>query len=52
MPYQEVQHHYGSVTCGVFHPDGKTLITTGRDGKVHLWDVEELLKLAKKQEPK
>ena len=44
--------HYGSVTCAVFSPDGKNLATTGRDGKMHLWDVEELLKSAKEREPK
>lgn len=42
--------HYGSVSSAVFSPDGKSLATTGRDGKMHLWDVEELLKWAKKQE--
>jgi WD40 repeat protein len=36
--------HYGSVTSAVFSPDGKSLATTGRDGKMHLWDVEELLR--------
>ena len=41
--------HYGSVTCGVFSPDGKTLATTGRDGKMHLWDVAELLKWEEKK---
>jgi len=38
--------HYGSVTSAVFSPDGKSLATTGRDGKINLWDVEELLKHA------
>ncbi len=42
--------HYGSVTCAVFSPDGKSLATTGRDGKMHLWDVEELLKWQEKKE--
>ena len=36
--------HYGCVTSAIFGPDGKTLATTGRDGKVNLWDVDELLK--------
>ena len=35
--------HYGCVTSANFSPDGKTLATTGRDGKMHLWDVEDLL---------
>jgi WD40 repeat protein/serine/threonine protein kinase len=36
--------HYGCVTSAVFSPDSKSIATTGRDGKMHLWDVEELLK--------
>ena len=36
--------HYGCVTSAVFSPDGNSIATTGRDGKMHLWDVEELLK--------
>ena len=35
--------HYGCVTSAVFSPDGKSLATTGRDGKMHLWDVQEIL---------
>ncbi len=38
----EFHAHYGCVTSADFSPDGKTLATTGRDGKMHLWDVEEL----------
>lgn len=41
--------HHGGVTSAVFSPDGKSLATTGRDGKMHLWDVPELLKW---QDPK
>jgi WD40 repeat protein len=37
--------HCGSVTCAVFSPDGKSLATTGRDGKMYLWDVTELIDL-------
>nr|MCU0874230.1 hypothetical protein [Pirellulaceae bacterium] len=44
--------HYGSVTCAVFSQDGKSLATTGCDGKVHLWDVAELLKWQGKPEAK
>lgn len=44
--------HYGCVTGAVFSPDGKSLATTGRDGKMHLWDVEQLLKWQEKQEAK
>lgn len=40
------ESHYGSVTSAVFSPDGRNLATTGRDGKLHLWDVEELLRYA------
>ncbi len=36
--------HCGCVRSARFSPDGKLLVTTGRDGKMHLWDVEELLK--------
>jgi WD40 repeat protein len=36
--------HYGSVTSAIFSPDGKSIATTGRDGKLLLWDVAELLK--------
>ena len=35
--------HYGSVMCAVFSPDGTRLATTGRDGKLNLWDVDELV---------
>jgi WD40 repeat protein/serine/threonine protein kinase len=35
--------HFGCVTCAVFSPDGKRLATTGRDGRMHLWDVADLL---------
>lgn len=36
--------HYGCATSAIFSPDGKSIATTGRDGKMHLWDVAELLK--------
>ncbi len=36
--------HCGCVTSARFSPDGKMLATTGRDGKMHLWDVQELIK--------
>lgn len=36
--------HYGSVTRAVFSPSGKWLATTGRDGKMRLWEVAEVLK--------
>jgi WD40 repeat protein len=32
------------VQCAIFADEGKTLITTGHDGKVHLWDVAETLR--------
>jgi len=35
--------HHGTVQCVVFTPDGKSLVTTGRDGMVHIWDVHDLL---------
>jgi len=35
--------------CDVFSPDGKTLATTGRDGKRQLWEVAELLKWEEKK---
>jgi len=35
--------HCGCVRSARFSPDGKLLATTGRDGKMYLWDVEELL---------
>lgn len=40
--------HYGCVMCAVFSPDGKSLATTGRDGKMHLWEVAELLAYGEK----
>ena len=36
--------HYGCVTRAVFSPSGKMLATTGRDGKMCLWDVADVLK--------
>jgi WD40 repeat protein len=39
--------HYGCVTCVVFSPAGESIATTGRDGKVHLWDVQELLEFGR-----
>lgn len=38
--------HYGCVTSAVFSADSKSVATTGRDGKMHLWDVEEVLQKA------
>ena len=38
--------HYSSVTSAVFSPDGKSLATTGQDGKINLWDMAELLEYA------
>ena len=35
-----------SATCAVFSPDGKSLATTGRDGKINLRGTEDLLKHA------
>ncbi len=40
--------HYGTVLCAIFTPDGKSLLTTGRDAKVHIWDVADLLKIPDK----
>jgi len=44
--------HYGSVMCAVFSPNGQSMATTGRDGKMHLWDVAELLRPQEKKEAK
>ncbi len=38
--------HFGCVTRAVFSPSGKTLATTGRDGKMCLWNVADILKNA------
>jgi WD40 repeat protein len=35
--------HHGCVVCAVFTPDGESLVTTGRDGMVHIWNVQEIL---------
>jgi len=32
-------HHAGPVTAVVFTPDGRTVITSGTDGKIKVWDV-------------
>jgi WD40 repeat protein len=35
----QVRPDYGGVLALVFSPDGKTLISAGADGVIHLWDV-------------
>ncbi len=40
--------HHGRVYNAAFTLDNQTLITHGRDGKVHLWDVAGLLKWSPK----
>lgn len=42
--------HLGCVTCVRFSPDGETFATTGRDGKLLFWDVQELLEFAASQD--
>lgn len=36
--------HADPVTTLVFSPDGKTLVSTGRDGTILVWDWEEVLR--------
>jgi WD40 repeat protein len=45
-PIAELRAHPDSIVSVVFSPDGKTLATTGRDGKVHLWDFSNVLEAA------
>ena len=53
-PLYQIGGHGGKVTGTAFNPDGTLLATSGHDGTVKLWDMEdgeELLTLAKRSQP-
>jgi eukaryotic-like serine/threonine-protein kinase len=41
--------HPGNTWRSVFSPDGQMIATAGRDGKTHLWDVQELTEHASRK---
>ena len=40
--------HNGAVIAAEFSPNGKKIASTGRDGRVHIWDVGKLLEYGAK----